>query len=58
MGWPQPLSTQSEDCLYLNVYAPSAKPSAPMPVIVWLFGGGYQGGGSNETRLNGTCACW
>ena len=54
MGWPQPLSTQSEDCLYLNVYAPAKKPTKPVPVIFWIFGGGFQGGGGNETRLNGT----
>ena len=59
MGWPQPASTLSEDCLYLNVYAPSAaanntSSSSPRPVMVWIYGGGYQGGGGNETRLNGT----
>ena len=54
MGWPQPLSTQSEDCLYLNVYAPAKKPTKPVPVIFWIFGGGFEGGGGNETRLNGT----
>ena len=54
MGWPQPLSTQSEDCLYLNVYAPAVKPQKPVPVLFWIFGGGFQGGGGNETRLNGT----
>lgn len=54
MGWPQPLSTQSEDCLYLNVYAPARKPAVPVPVIFWIYGGGFQGGGGNETRLNGT----
>lgn len=54
MGWPQPLSTQSEDCLYLNVYAPAKLPDKPLPVVFWIFGGGFQGGGGNETRLNGT----
>jgi len=55
MGWPQPLSTLSEDCLYLNVYAPPKNLSkALVPVMVWIFGGGFQGGGGNETRLNGT----
>jgi para-nitrobenzyl esterase len=31
----------SEDCLYLNVYAPrGAAPGAGLPVMVWLHGGG------------------
>lgn len=61
MGWSQPLSQLSEDCLYLNVYAPwgqnghKGEPSKNLlPVIVWVYGGGFQGGGGNETRLNGT----
>lgn len=30
---------ESEDCLYLNVYAPlDASPSTKKPVMVWLFG--------------------
>eukprot|EP00041_Stephanoeca_diplocostata_P019125 m.406855 g.406855 ORF g.406855 m.406855 type:complete len:581 (-) comp21217_c0_seq1:549-2291(-) len=58
MGWPQPWDTLSEDCLYLNVYAPPKydvePPRSPVPVIFWIYGGGFQGGGGNETRLNGT----
>ena len=30
----------SEDCLYLNVWSPAER-SAPLPVMVWLHGGGY-----------------
>ena len=47
----------SEDCLYLNIYTPSAmaKRSANgWPVLLWLFGGGFTEGGGNETRLNGS----
>ncbi|CAE8600347.1 unnamed protein product [Polarella glacialis] len=54
MGWPQPLDTQAEDCLYLNVYSPLERPAKPVPVMLWIYGGGFQGGGGNETRLNGT----
>ncbi|TWO68992.1 carboxylesterase family protein [Caenimonas sedimenti] len=29
----------SEDCLYLNVWAPATRSAAPRPVIVWVYGG-------------------
>src|SRR4051794_28597691 len=38
-----------EDCLYVNVWRPIEKPNSPLPVMVWLHGGGnheYSGQGS------------
>jgi len=37
----------SEDCLYLNVYAPKAA-KGPAPVAVWLHGGGFTAGASQD----------
>ncbi|KAI0665708.1 carotenoid ester lipase precursor [Trametes maxima] len=36
---------QSEDCLNLNVVVPvNATPHSKLPVLVWIYGGGYQHG--------------
>ena len=44
----------SEDCLYLNVYAPAdARRGSRLPVMFWIHGGGYAGGASSEPRHNG-----
>lgn len=34
----------SEDCLYLNVWTPGGKGKARLPVMVWIYGGGYANG--------------
>jgi para-nitrobenzyl esterase len=45
----------SEDCLFLNVYAPvAAKAGGKLPVMVWIHGGGYAAGSGSEPRYNGT----
>jgi len=41
----------SEDCLYLNVYAPAnARAASKLPVMVWIHGGGYTAGAGSEPR--------
>jgi para-nitrobenzyl esterase len=34
----------SEDCLYLNIWAPVKRLGENLPVIVWIYGGGYRNG--------------
>jgi para-nitrobenzyl esterase len=41
----------SEDCLYLNVYAPAnATAASKLPVMFWIHGGGYTAGAASEPR--------
>jgi para-nitrobenzyl esterase len=46
--WIQGPESDTEDCLYLNVWTPNPAPSAPLPVMVWLPGGGNQNGGASD----------
>lgn len=42
---------KSEDCLYLNVWAPEK--ADKLPVIVWIHGGGYYGGTAAQAGFDG-----
>ena len=43
----------SEDCLTLNVWAPAGAKRGSLPAMVWIYGGGFQGGGTSEPRQDG-----
>lgn len=45
---------QSEDCLYLNVWAPEFQHAQKLPVMVWIHGGGFVGGSGSDLRSDGT----
>jgi para-nitrobenzyl esterase len=39
---------KSEDCLTLNVWRPASKSSAPLPVMVWIYGGALAHGNTPQ----------
>jgi para-nitrobenzyl esterase len=43
----------SEDCLYLNVWAPARHRAEPLPVMVWIHGGGYTFGADSQGLYDG-----
>jgi para-nitrobenzyl esterase len=58
---PQPAgvfgrASTSEDCLYLNVFAPAARRGSRLPVMVWIHGGGFVGGESDDYDPSGLVA--
>lgn len=43
----------SEDCLYLNVWTSAKSAKEKLPVLVYVFGGGFQNGDGSEPRYDG-----
>ena len=53
---PQVASTvpsEEEDCLYLNVWTPEPAPARPLPVMVWIHGGGNTTGAATSKVVFG-----
>jgi len=42
----------SEDCLYLNIWAPQGA-RAKLPVVVWIYGGGFNIGSASMANYSG-----
>ena len=52
---PDPDFRTSEDCLYLNVWRPAAAGTgARLPVMVWIYGGGFSAGRASMPTYSGT----
>lgn len=46
--------TPAEDCLYANVWIPAKAPAKKLPVMVWIYGGGFVNGGSSPAVYDGS----
>ncbi|MBB1300252.1 carboxylesterase family protein [Pseudoalteromonas sp. SR44-8] len=49
-----PVSGISEDSLYLNIWTPAESSVDKLPVMVWIYGGGFSFGSSSDPIFDGT----
>jgi para-nitrobenzyl esterase len=46
-------AAQSEDCLYIDVWTPANTPADKLPVIAWIYGGGFNSGATSVPMYDG-----
>jgi para-nitrobenzyl esterase len=49
-------ASTTENCLYLNVFRPASSDAGNLPVMVWIHGGGFVGGESDDYNPNALVA--
>jgi para-nitrobenzyl esterase len=57
LPWTEEFMTQGpigEDCLFLNVWTAARLPNARVPVMFWIYGGGFNEGSSSVAVYDGT----
>jgi para-nitrobenzyl esterase len=57
LPWTEEFMTQGpigEDCLFLNVWTPAKSAAAKLPVMFWIYGGGFNEGSSSVAVYDGT----
>ena len=47
-------TTPAEDCLVLNIWAPEKPQAKKLPVMFWIYGGGWVNGGSSPAVYDGS----
>lgn len=53
--WLQPWGNWTEDCLNLNIWTPydrNLRATESLPVIIWIFGGGFYEGGLDTLAMD------
>ena len=51
-SWLEADNGVSEDCLNLNVWTPENSGEKPLPVVVYIYGGGFEAGANTQTTSN------